>query len=462
MELTEIQALSTNMDALKKKVTSEVSSRRSFVLTYLKQYHVDGHESIDTAKRPDKVVTTDQGTKTVPVTRLGLPVQKQIVALAAAFLCGNPIKLSSSPEDDNGKNMLAVVKRTWEKNKLDYDSKRIAKLLFSETEVAELWYVEKPDAEYWSGTVNADRPFRLRMKVLANSLGDELFPVFNNAGDLVAFGRGYQTKVDGKTIDHFDLYTDEKIYFGISRGNGWEIEKEEPNQFKKIPVIYYCQPAPEWSDVQSLIDRWEKTLSNHSDTNDYFASPMVKVTGEIKGFATKGESGKVIELKDGADAAYMSWDQSPKSLELEFKNLRSLIFDMTSTPDISIEQMKSLGTYSGIALKMLFLSAHLKAADKEENFGQCIQRRINLIKSAMAVINISLKDATSLSITPVFEYYLPKDEEGIINMLVGATGGKPIMTQESAVRANPLVHNADIEVEKIKEETTVVDITPIP
>lgn len=459
MELTEIQELSGNMDSLIKKIGAEVSSRRKIALEYLKQYNVSGHEIMDKAKRPDKIVTDDNGSRSVAVNRLSVPVQKQIVAIAAAVLCGNPIKLASNPDDDLGRDMLAVIKRTWDKNKLDYDSKKIAKLLFSETEVAELWYVEKPDDEYWSGTVNAERPFRLRMRVLANSLGDELFPVFNNTGDMVAFGRGYQLKVDGKQVDHFDLYTGEKIYFGISKGNGWELLKEEVNLFKKIPIIYCTQPGSEWEDVQTLIDRWEKTLSNHSDTNDYFASPMVKVTGEIKGFASKGESGKVIEMKEGADANYMAWDNAPKSLELEFKNLRSLIFDFSSTPDLSIEHMKSLGTYSGIALKMLFLLALMKAADKEEIVGKYMQRRINLIRSAMAVININLKAATSLSVSPEFEYYLPKDEEGIINMLVSATGGKPIMTQEAAVRVNPLVSNDESEIEKLKEETSVVDIT---
>lgn len=461
MEITEIQALSGNITALKDRISKEVSSRRPAATTALKQYEISGHEIVDTGKRPDKLVTTDTGTKNVPVTRMALPVQKQIVALAASFLCGNPIRMMAAPQSEKEKNMLAVLKRTWENAKLDYESKRLAKILFSETEVAELWYRDDADKEYWAGTANAGRPHRLRLKILANSLGDELFPVYNAMGDMVAFGREYAVKVEGKDETHYDLYTAEKIYMAVKKGDNWE-QKEEPNLFKKIPVIYYSQPAPEWADVQSLIDRWEKTLSNHSDTNDYFASPMVKVSGEIAGFATKGESGKVLELKDGATADYMSWDQSPKSLELEFKNLRSLIFDMTNTPDISLEQMKSLGTYSGIALKMLFLSAHLKAADKEENFGQCIQRRINFMKAAMVVFNNTLTDAVSLNVWPKFEYYLPKDEEGLITMLSTATGSKPIMTQESAVRANPLVADAEAEVAKIKEETTVEDITPIP
>jgi SPP1 family phage portal protein len=462
MELSELQSLVSEWDKLRNKIVTEAGKTKT-VKTYLDQYNPASHSITNTTDRPDKIITVEENgasvTKTVKVARLVLPIQKKIVSMAAAFLCGNPIQIDATPSDQTQSNILEVVRSTWTSNKLDYESKRLAKILFSETEVAELWYTEPVDNTYWAGSPNEGSKFRLRMKVIANSFGDILYPLFNNAGDLIAFGREYALKVDGKEITHFDLYTDKVIYLSEKIASGWDT-KEEPNLIGKIPVIYYSQPAPEWADVQTLIDRFEKTLSNHSDTNDYFASPMVKVKGKIAGFAAKGESGKVLELEDGAEAEYMSWDQSPKSLELEFKNLRSLIFDMTDTPDISIEQMKALGTYSGIALKMLFLAAHLKAADKEENFGVCIQRRLNFIKEAMAKINLSLSKATALDIRPRFEYFLPKDEAALIDMLVTATGSKPIMSQSSAVSRNPIVDDPEKEMEALKEETTVENITP--
>lgn len=459
MELSEIQDLVPEYSKLMQKMMA-AKPNTAKVLDLLKQYEPEEHEVIkNVTDRQDKTVVTDDQTKVVKVARLAIPVQKKIVGLAAAFLCGNPIKLAASPADDVQKQLLEVVKKTWTSNKLDYEAKKLAKIMMSETEVAELWYSEEADPLYWQNTPNQGKKFRLRMKVIANSLGDGLYPVFNNNGDMVAFGRSYSIKVNDKNEEHFDVYTDNKIYKGTKSTTGYAYT-EEANMINKIPVIYYYQPKVEWADVQTLIDRWEKTLSNHSDTNDYFASPMVKVKGEIIGFASKGESGKVLEIKDGGDAEYMSWDQSPKSLELEFKNLRSLIFDFTDTPDISIEQMKALGTYSGIALKMLFLAPHLKAADKEENFGKSVQRRINFIKAAMAVINVGLEKATALDITPRFEYYLPKNESEMIEMLVSATGSKPIMTVDSAVRRNPLVDNADVEIEKLKDETVIEDITP--
>src|SRR5690554_3178915 len=113
---------------------------------------------------------------------------------------------------------------------------------------------------------------------------------------------------------------------------------------------------------------------------------------------------------------------------------------------MSIEEMKGLGTFSGVALRLLFLSAHLKAAKKENIFGEGVQRRINYLKSAMASVQSSFESVKSIQITPKFEYYLPQNEAETIELLTTATGsGKAIMSQESAVRANPLVSNPDTE-----------------
>lgn len=420
---------------------------------YRKQYEIWGHDVMDINKRQRKMVTTDEGTTFQDVSRLPIPLQKIIVSRAATFLCGNPIELEASPATDAETNLLTVLKKQWKDCKLDYLSKNLAKLVMSETECAELWYWEKAPLKYWANTPNDNSAveYRLRMKVLAHSKGDLIYPVFDASGDMIAFGRCYAMVEEDKLVEHFDVYTDEQIFYSKMQAGKIELIEQQDNPFGKIPVIYYWQRQPEWHDVQHLIDRYEKILSNHGDTNDYFGSPIVKVKGKIEGFAKKGEQGKVIELEGESDANYMTWDQSPASVELEFKNLRSLIFDMTDTPDISIEQMKAIGTFSGIALKMIFMNAHMKASDKEESFGMSIQRRINFMKYALARINVQLEPGTTMDIVPKFIYYLPKDEAGIINMLTTAkTGG--IISQETAVAQNPLVEDAETELDRIKEE----------
>lgn len=457
MEQAEFDLLESQPEALIKAI--QATKKENKYADYVKQYDPKQHAVNDKATRPDKIIQTDSGASTVKVARLPIAFQKHIVAMAAAFLCGNPVQLQALPADDMEADFLKVLRRHWVDNKLDYDGKTIAKLMMSETEAAELWYSEPEIPGYWRGTVFFDDnvPFRLRMKILANSKGDSLYPVFNAAGDMIAFGRGYTVAEGDKKVEHFDIYTATKKIFIVKTEAGW-VAITETNTVGKIPVIYYNQQAPEWWDVQELIDRAEDFLSNQSDTNDYNGSPLLFVEGEITGFAKKGDRGRVIEGKAGAKVQYVSWQQSIESLKFEWQTLRSLIFDLTGTPDISIEQMKSLGTYSGTALKMLFLGAHLKAADKEETFGKSVQRRINYMMAALATFNVKYEEAAMLNVTPKFEYFLPKNFQEIIDMLNTATGGKPTMSLQTAVSANPFVTDPETELSRINEESMNTEV----
>lgn len=450
MELTYIKEnVDVNFDRLKQQIVAEAGERP--VADYLNQYNPKKHKITDASTRPDKIISNTaqengidvERTSTVPVARLPIPVQKKIVRLAAAFLCGNPIKLIADPIND----LSALVQKVWDDNKLDYESKGIAKKRMSETHVAELWYTEATDKSYWSGTANEGKTLRFRVKILSPEKGDGLYPVFNMHGDMIACARGYMVKDGNRSIEHFDIYTNDLFIYSEKQTNGW-VTTKEISIIGKIPIIYHSQDYPEWHDVQEMIERWELVNSNHADTNDYHASPILKASGSIKGFSSKGETGKIVEMDAGADLDYVSWDHATDSIELEQKNLRSLIYDMTDTPDISIEQMKALGTYSGIALKMLFMGAHLKASDNEESYGKGIQRRINYLKAALLKINPKLQDTT---IKPKFEYFLPKNETEMIDMLTTAVSGG-VISQRSAVALNPFVSDGDAEFQQIQNE----------
>ncbi|RPE05545.1 phage portal protein [Chitinophaga lutea] len=452
MEVPELQQINEeNFAAIVNTIQKE--KENIDVKSFLEQLDPKKHKVHSPTERPDKIKKDKGGRESpVKVARLSIPLQKLIVSRAAAFLCGNPIQLFAQPTLPIEDDFLSIIKKVWDDNKLDYKSMALAEMMMSETECAELWYTQPAEKEYWAGTSSEGSKQKLRLRILAKSLGDDLYPVFDAAGDMIGFGRGYKVKVGDQNVEHFDLYQPEKTIKGTKSDVGWVLA-QEPNPSGKIPVIYYHQPLPEWSDVQEMIERLETVISNHADTNDYFGSPMVFISGEIAGFADKGESGKVVQGKNGATAEYLTWDQSPESVKLEIENLLQFIFDTTDTPKISLQEMKSLGTFSGIALKMLFLGAHLKSARKEGIFGEGIQRRINYLKAALAKINNKFESAQRLMISPKFEYYLPKNEQEAIDILSTAIGGgKAIMSQDSAIAQNPLVQDVEAEKKKMIEE----------
>lgn len=437
-------------DEMIKEIRSQAATRKT--KTYLDQYDPERHKIHDAVVRPYKRVRQSVGgveSDTLKdVSRLSVPFQKIIVDRAAAFLIGEGIKLISEIEPDNEaqKTMVEMVKKTWHDNKLDYKTRQLARAWMSETEVAEYWYFQDAKTLWNSMNLGEYGKFRMRMRIWSASNGDKLYPYFDEYGDMLAFARAY--KLEKK--EYMDVLTDERIQTYRKDGT-WTNIKDDANQLEKIPVVYYTRPLPEWYDVQHLIERFETMISNFADQNDYFASPIILLKGVVQGFADKGDSGKMLQLEEDADARYLTWDQAPAAIETEKNMLQELIMSLTQTPDISFMQMKGIGALAGVAIRLMFMDAKLKCMKHEEEFGEGIQRRINIIKAGMSKINIPIESAESMTISPEFQFYMPQNDQEIINTLITATGNKQIMSQETAVENNPFTVNTEREMEMIKE-----------
>lgn len=437
-----------------------------------KQLDPNQHAVFDTAKRQKKNVKKPNGRvdeKNQPlydlsqeeVNRSGVGFQQIIVNRAVGFLLGIPVKLRSYAADDPQKKLAAMVQKTWDDNKLDFFNRKLARKVLAECEAAELWYLVNDDGSFWASLwakVKAavglsGGKFKLRVRLLSSSLGDNLFPHYDEYGDMDAMSREYITDDGTKKTTHFDIYTAEQVVSLIKGDNGWVEVSRIANSFKKIPIVYYQQDYPEWYLVQGLIERYETLLSNFADTNDYFGSPMIKVTGNVMGFANKGEQGKVLQLEKGADADYLAWQNAPEAIKLELETLEKHIYGLTQTPNISFENMKDMGDVSGVALKLKFLDAHLKTENKIELFGEMFLRRINLLKSVLGtVVDASLAPQVPLlEMEPIFTPYLPKNQKEETEILTTATG-KPIMSIKTALEHNSLVGDVDEELRRMDEE----------
>ena len=203
-----------------------------------------------------------------------------------------------------------------------------------------------------------------------------------------------------------------------------------------------------------MVDRLEKLLSNFADTNDYHASPKIFTTGEIKGWAKKGESGAVIEGEDGATMQYVSWQQAPESVKLEIETILKLIYTITQTPDISFDAVKGLGAISGLALKLLFMDAHLKVQGKREIFDDYLQRRANVVKAWIGYMNTKLEaDADELDIEPEIIPYMLTSEIDELNYWLTANGNKPVISQEESVASVGISKNPEKTMQKLREQS---------
>jgi SPP1 family phage portal protein len=419
-----------------------------------KEYDPKLHKVNRKAWRKDKEIVVNNETKIVPVNRISIPLQKLIVSRAASFLVGMPIEFKHSAKEGAETDLVNMITKTWEDNKLDFKSKRLAKYMMSETECAEIWYSEEVDPAYWKETTNAKSKFKMRIRVVAPSLGDTLYPIWDSTGNLIMFCRGYSVTMGKKKVEHLDYYTEEHIATLLKEKGEWVLSERglEENPLKKIPVIYYSQNRPEWADVQEAIERLETLISNFGDTNDYFGSPMVVVKGTVTGFAEKGEQGKLLQVTGDGKVEYLTWDNAPEAIKLEIETLFDIIYTGTQTPNITFKEMQGLGQLSGIALKLLFLDAHLKAKDKQEDvFGECIQRRINLLRAAMVEINDKLSSVANLSISPIFELFMPNNEKDTIDNVIALVEAG-LMSVKTALKRLPWIDDVEVELALLAAE----------
>jgi len=415
---------------------------------YNKEYKGE-HDILD---RPKKTIGKGSTTKTVEQARLVIRYQEKIVNMAVAFLFGDPAKLILGNKEDKYQETFKLVNNIWMNNKLDYFNRKLARRLFVETKVAELWYV----------LIDNNNITHIKVALLCDENGDDIYPHFDENGDMDAFTRRYKLEnIDGKTYEHVDIYTAENTIYGIKKGDTWQREKKD-NLYGKITIIYYEQTEPEWTSVQSEIDRIEMLISKSADTNDYFGSPTLMLKGKIINPPEKAEVGKILQFKgepnaegkiDYGDAEYLTWKSAPEATKLEYETLKDIIHSLTSTPDLSLNNVKGLNKTSGEAFRFLFMDAILKAKDKEEIFGEALTRRVNLLKAILSITNIKAKKSLEeLDISIEFGDILPKSIDELVKSLSVARGGDVIMSRKEAVRKNPLVSDAEEDIERLKEE----------
>ncbi len=431
------------------------------------------HDVFNKVKRPDKKVRIDPddpefastdkvinvtggeqvGFRMEPVARIALSLQKLIVKRAVSFIFGREVELDANPNNEQEKAVMTAIKRILYDIKDKSFNRRLARHLFSSTEVAELWYpVEKDNTAY-----GFKSKVKLRCAIFSPLLGDALYPYFDESGDMVAFSREFTVSNDaGLSKSYFETYTDEFHYIWEQGSEGYSMVEGYPiaNTLKKIPIVFGRQADTEWADVQILIERLEKLLSNFADTNDYHASPKIFVKGQITGFSKKGETGAILEGDENSEATYLSWQNAPEAVKLEIDTLLRMTHTLTQTPDISFDSVKGIGAVSGIALKLLFMDAHLKVADHQEVFDEYLQRRINILKAYVGKMNTSLeKAADSLIIEPVITPYIITDEAAEIKIWQDANGGNPVMSQKASFQKAAMTSDPEKDYEQYIEES---------
>ena len=337
----------------------------------------------------------------------------------------------------------------------------------SEQECAEYWYVTKDDG-FWSklkakvGNLfgKSVPQYKLRSVLWSPFRGDKLYPFFDDAGDMVAFSREYKKKdLDDMEITCFMTITKDVVYKWES-DKGWKEETPFKHGFKKIPVMYCYRSEAYCEKIKTIRVRLEKLLSSYADCIDYHFFPILKLFGDVEKFFGEFRN-RVVQLTgQGADAAYLTWNQASDPVKVELETYFNQAYALTNTPRISFDQLKGSGNaLSGVSFRYVFMGAHMSVENHSEVIGDFMQRRVNFLISALGSINTNFESASqTIDVDVEIQPYMIDSIDDKVQTAVSAVAGNIWSRREGILFAGN-VERIDEELKEIEEDMNIKNLT---
>lgn len=384
----------------------------------------------------DKALYPDEPTKTGinKVSRITLDLPRLASKRMTELVCGIPIKRIYRPENDKQKEVATYMEKIFDRCRIDSMNIERLNMLFAGCEFMTLWYaVESPNALYGFNSA-----VKYRCRNFSPMLGDTLYPLFDEFGDMTAMSVAYTRTVNKREVSYLDAYTANKhVKFSNELGH-WEIVIDEAITLGKIPAIYCYRPTPIWEDTAENVYEIEWALSRNGNYLRENSKPLFCVFADEQieyGDEGSPNDGKgVLQYPKGSTAGYVTWAQAIENLKFYTDTIRTMFFTQLQLPDWSYEKM-SQQALSGESRKQLFIDAQMKVNDESGRIIEACDREVNVVK-AFLKLGLGEAYASDIDALPVETRITPftiTDKTETVNTLLAANGNMPIMSQRESI-----------------------------
>lgn len=427
-----------------------------------KEYDPKLHPVMDTAVYPD--VVSEDGIERV--SRVPFDYQRLATKRLSEMITGIPVKRTYSTDGEQQEQVRETLELIYQKNRIDAVNVERVNLLFAGCEVFTLWYALPVENDLY-GTHSL---IKVRCRNYSPVLGNTLYPVFDETGDMVAMGIETAVKKGRKgekgTIHTLDVYTaTHHLAYQNDGGRGvWQLVTKETHNIGKIPGVYCYRPTPAWEDTSNLVYEMEWALSRNGNYLRRNSKPVFYIETEegIDYGQEKDERQEfrtIFQIPKGASLGYVTWNQATDTLKLYIDELRKLFFTTLQIPDWSYEDMKN-SAMSGEARKQLFIDAHLKVKDESGRLLEFFDRETNVLKAFAEIILGAdyKKDIEAVTVETEITPYILNDEAQTIRTLIEANGNKPLISQRESIELLGWSNNTSDTLREINEENNLQDL----
>ena len=372
-----------------------------------------------------------------PDNRVVVNFPKYIVDTMNGFFIGNPIKIIA--EDEAVADYVEYLDRY---NDQDDNNAELAKICSIYGKGNEMYYTDE-ESELCITYLDPKEAFMIYDESIIER------PLF--------FVRRY---VDREGFEYGSISDETSVRnFKVTGGLTW-LDEWQPHYFPGVPATEYVENGERqgiFEPVMSMVNAYNKAISEKANDVDYFADAYLKVLGTV----VDNEDVKFIRDNrivnfegDGSDkiiAEFMEKPNSDTTQENLLERLERLIFQISMVANISDE---NFGTASGIAMKYKLQSMSNLEKTKERKFAAGMNRRYQLLFGhpaskvpADAWIQLQYK------FTPNIPANL-QEEAQIASQLEGIT------SHETQLKVISAVEDVKGELDKIEEENKEA-MTPV-
>ena len=372
-----------------------------------------------------------------PDNRVVVNFPKYIVDTMNGFFIGNPIKIIA--EDEVVANYVEYLDRY---NDQDDNNAELAKICSIYGKGNEMYYTDE-ESELCITYLDPKEAFMIYDESIIER------PLF--------FVRRY---VDREGFEYGSISDETSVRnFKVTGGLRW-LDEWTPHYFPGVPATEYVENGERqgiFEPVKSMVNDYNKAISEKANDVDYFADAYLKVLGTTIGKDDVQfiRDNRIVNFEgDGSDkiiAEFMEKPNSDTTQENLLERLERLIFQISMVANISDE---NFGTASGIAMKYKLQSMSNLEKTKERKFAAGMNRRYQLLFGhpaskvpADAWIQLQYK------FTPNIPANL-QEEAQIASQLEG------IVSHETQLKVISAVENVKGELDKIEEENKEA-MTPV-
>ena len=372
-----------------------------------------------------------------PDNRVVVNFPKYIVDTMNGFFIGNPIKIIA--EDEAVAEYVEYLDRY---NDQDDNNAELAKICSIYGKGNEMYYTDE-ESELCITYLDPKEAFMIYDESIIER------PLF--------FVRRY---VDREGFEYGSISDETSVRnFKVTGGLRW-LDEWTPHYFPGVPATEYVENGERqgiFEPVMSMVNAYNKAISEKANDVDYFADAYLKVLGTAidKDDVQFIRDNRIVNFEgDGSDkiiAEFMEKPNSDTTQENLLERLERLIFQISMVANISDE---NFGTASGIAMKYKLQSMSNLEKTKERKFAAGMNRRYQLLFGhpaskvpADAWIQLQYK------FTPNIPANL-QEEAQIASQLEG------IVSHETQLKVISAVENVKGELDKIEEENKEA-MTPV-